>query len=307
MNENGKKGFLSRKKMKVFLLLACLFHAIQTATLIGSGRGGIVGSANISSVPSRRSCGAHPPTDRQRVLVETTLTNRFKNRPEPADFRRTVFTYFHIIQNTNGQGRVTNEQVRQQMTVLNNAYSGTGFQFRLGFIYRYTNNSWWNLVPDSDNEWEMKTKLRRGNSKVLNIYTTTLSDNLLGYASFPYEYSVLPKWDGVVVDFRTLPGGSLAPYNLGMTLVHEVGHWFGLYHTFQDGCTNRMGDYVWDTPAVKEANFGCPVGIDSCPGSAFPGKDMINNFMDYTDDSCMNAFTKDQIRRMKRLTTIFRS
>lgn len=219
----------------------------------------------------------------------------------------TIDVYFHIITDANGNGALSSSDVNSQMSVLNQAYENTPFVFNLVSSQTVVNNSWFTAGFGSQAEQSMKQSLRQGDSTDLNFYTNNMGGGLLGWATFPSDYSSNPINDGVVVLFETLPGGSAAPYNEGDTGTHEVGHWLGLYHTFQGGCRGD-GDFVADTPAERSPAYGCPVGRDSCPkGKDSSGLDAITNYMNYTDDSCMFEFSAGQSLRADQQSIIFRN
>jgi hypothetical protein len=260
-----------------------------------------------STADHKRGCATVDLDDTARAEADRAIQS-WVDAHEDVAFATsgTVPVWFHVIRSSSGGGDVSDQRLNQQLAILNNAFGG--FQFTLAGVTRTNNNSWYTCTGGSC-ESSMKNALRVGGAETLNFYTNNMGGGLLGWATFPSSYNSNPKMDGVVVLNASLPGGSAEPYNEGDTGTHEVGHWMGLYHTFQGGCNRKAtgGDGVSDTPAEKSPAYGCPVGRDSCVGPKFPGIDPIENFMDYTDDDCMFEFTPGQETRMQAAWNNYRS
>jgi hypothetical protein len=248
------------------------------------------GTIHPDAIAMRKINNAMRKRARQRKLSTTAI-------PEAV-----VPIYFHVITSQTGEGDVQDTAINAQVEILNAAYAGAGGGFGVRFdlveVDRTANDRWYAMRSGSVVEEEAKTALRKGGADALNLYSANTVGGMLGWSTFPASYASNPKNDGVVVFFSSLPGGSAEPYNLGDTATHEVGHWLGLYHTFQGGCSNNKGDRATDTPAERSPSYGCPVGRDTCKGKKFPGIDPINNFMDYSNDACMDSFTSSQRDRM---------
>ncbi len=253
-------------------------------------------------------CATVHPSQLERDRVENEVAARMVAHPtNTLAAGRVIPVYVHIIASTSAtNGGVTSTMIGKQMTVLNNAYAAGGVSFTLAGTDTTVNNAWYTMGYGSTEEKAAKAALRKGGKEALNLYTANIGGGLLGWATFPSSYAQSPSMDGVVVLNASLPGGSAVPYNLGDTGTHEVGHWAGLYHTFQGGC-QKNNDYVSDTPTEKSSAFGCPVGRDTCVnGPTSSGEDPIYNFMDYTDDDCMFEFTQGQYARMSSQLATYR-
>jgi Pregnancy-associated plasma protein-A len=311
----------SRKVLLRWLLFGLVVVALAApaSTWAGAGTARAVGPAGLGGACNSWEAafpagGLQLPMGKNGYVHDDYASSKVVPTPSangPLVSGGTIDVYFHVINNGPGiaNGDVPDSQIADQISVLDAAFGPWGWSYRLVATDRTTNASWYTMTPGTAAETQAKAALRRGTADDLNIYTANIGQGLLGWATFPQDYASNPSDDGVVVLFSSLPGGSASPYNEGDTATHEIGHWMGLYHTFQGGCKavgkNGGGDLVSDTPAEASAAFGCPIGRDSCTKKS-PGLDPIHNYMDYTDDSCMFEFTSGQDARMDAMFTTYR-
>ncbi|KAG8813107.1 hypothetical protein FRC17_001671 [Serendipita sp. 399] len=264
-------------------------------------------------------------SDEEVARVEKESATRkqllMKAPDEDPTARSNVSVAWHVIyKNETFEGGLLQDwMVNASIGAMNDHYAQTGIHFQLDHV-DYTLNETWFIGADpvyKAVQNDMKQALRVGDSATLNIYTvgfgTRTNNDLLGYSTFPWWLVNIGNTtantingtidDGVVIVYSSIPDGTEPHYNEGKTLTHEVGHWLGLYHPFQGGCTG-YGDGVMDTPPQVKAAYGCPIGQDSCYGD---GVDNIHNFMDYSYDACLFEFTAGQAQRAREQTFLFRN
>ncbi|KAF9544898.1 hypothetical protein CPC08DRAFT_649515 [Agrocybe pediades] len=179
---------------------------------------------------------------------------------------------------------------------------------------RIKSKDWFeNVYPRSPQEQAMKLLYNVGDASTSNVYTL-MCLHLITTTSTYYR---TPKSDGVMIRHSIMMNGPRTNYNIGRTLVHQVGHWLGLFHTFKEGCDDGVRDNVADTPPQAYGSDGCPKGSDSCPGD---GPDLIDafasflsfvlpflfiyNFMDYSYGACMDSFTRGQAVRIRECESV---
>lgn len=253
----------------------------------------LVSLTSLTSFGLDRRCGTKDLDPGQKLIAELMSSPNIMRQSTVID------TIVHVI----SRNRLSQATIDEQMNVVNDAFRDSGFQFNLIEVNVVTDSA---MITDFEGNGidKVKRALRRGEANVLNIYFGNLDGGLLGFATFPWDYKNEASLDGVVVGINTVPGGSSDPYNEGQTLTHEIGHWAGLYHTFQGGCS-ASNDYIEDTPAHTRPTFGCPTGtLSKCSGvnQSIP----VANFMNYTDDACMTEFSPMQTERMTHAYYSFR-
>lgn len=257
-------------------------------------------------------------TAKEPELFSKNEANKYgviKPHPRLADGSVHIRTIFHVISDHTlggSESTRTDTMINAQMKVLNDSYSGktaadasnTPFRFDLQKTTHSVNKTWYTVVPGKAGvERDMKKALYEGDATVLNVYVANIGGGLLGWSYFPKGYNNGRDFiDGVVMLDESMPGGTAGKYSEGDTLTHEVGHWLMLDHTFAGGCS-ASGDGVADTPREAHPQFDCPINADTCTA---PGLDPIHNFMDYTQDSCMDMLTRGQAKRMSDAYIDFR-
>jgi hypothetical protein len=274
---------------------------------------------------AQRNCGAMEHLEMelqndakraQKMQQIEQHTRDFMNNPENrVNGVITIPVVVHVVYN-NSTENISDAQIMSQMTILNDDFrrqnsdadnvwsqaADTEIQFCMATVDPNGNptngitRTSTSVSAFSTND-AMKFNSSGGKDAwpagdYLNMWVCDISGGILGYAQFP---GGSPATDGVVMDYQYFGsiGTATAPFDLGRTTTHEVGHWLNLRHIWGDGNCNA-DDFVSDTPTSDAPNYGCALGHVSCNST-----DMVQNYMDYSDDACMNLFTAGQKARMR--------
>jgi PKD repeat protein len=252
----------------------------------------------------------------------------------------TIPVIVHVIHNGEAVGtgaNISTTQVKSQIDVLNEDFrksvetagyndhpdgADIEIEFALALRDEYGNDlpeAGIHRVHGNRTYWEgnaieevLKPQTIWNPKKYMNIWTVNFGgdqETTLGYAQFPSlsgleglnQNGGLNSTDGVIIGYKYFgrAGTIAAPYDGGRTTTHEIGHWLGLRHIWGDGDCS-VDDFCEDTPNAGHANYSCEP-INSC---GLFENDMIENYMDYTPDACMNIFTQDQKERMRTVMQV---
>lgn len=259
--------------------------------------------------------------------IDAFTAEYIKANPTGTRTQVTIPVVFHVVYNTTAEN-ISDAKVLSQLDVLNEDYrrlnpdvnetpavfAGVAADCEINFCLAARDPSG-NATTGITRTSTTKTSFSSNNnvkftaqgghdiwdrSKYLNIWVCDLGSGLLGYAQFPGGPA---NTDGVVIDYAYTGNiGATPPYQYGRSATHEVGHWLNLYHIWGDDGTGCNGsDQVSDTPNQADETYGCPLPTIRISCTNGPNGDMYSNYMDYTDDGCMNLFTTGQKSRMQAL------
>ncbi|MCI4671708.1 MAG: M43 family zinc metalloprotease [Bacteroidia bacterium] len=288
--------------------------------------------STISAQELKRSCGtvdhlnhlieSHPNMRQSMQRIENNAFRVTNGSVKSVKGKISIPIVIHVVYNTAEQN-ISDQQIYSQIKVLNEDYqrlnsdtsntpdpfkavaASSGIEFRLaskdpdgnptsGIIRKKTGKSAFYTTSNNIKYSNMGGSDAWPRDKYLNIWVGPMGLGVLGYAQFPGGPA---ETDGVVINYKAFGtmGTVMAPFTLGRTATHEVGHWLNLKHISGDGPCG-VDDGVADTPPTDRQHYGCAMGFSSCGNL-----DMVTNFMDYSDDGCMNLFTKGQASRMRAL------
>ncbi len=302
-------------------------HVIKQVIIIGLFFS-IVINSSFAQFKEINSCYFDEYTNNKSIIATETMIQRGLLKAKlnkTNDTIRVIPVVVHVL-HTGGTENISDAQIQSQITIMNEDYGklpgtlgdGSGVDTKVRFCLakidpngKCTNGIVRINTPLANHQTYQRAQLKQlsfwDNTRYMNIYIVkTINGGVLGYSSFPGGPA---DEDGMVMKHSVFGKIGTASGSLGRTASHEIGHWFGLYHTFNNGCGTDLcldGDYVCDTPPQASPSFNCST-LNTCNNDFPDVNDQKENYMNYTNDACKNMFTQGQKDRIQATLTTIRT